>query len=458
MAVSIKRRNKEEENWKILFDQIVKGNVIPIIGPEMVKLGETTSMQKIIDVFSEACGIDSGDKESFSQLIYDSKFQIEFEDDDIHSLINNNIQQIVDEYKQDKDNLLLKKFLEIPYFSFVITTVFDPVIENIMREVHGEKLRVLCFRNDPNKNDDLLNEEDTKKPTLYYMFGKADGRSDSFVVTDTDMLKFSRSWMLPSDISSYAKPAILSNILSKRYLLIIGYNYQDWLFRFFWYAMKNDALGKEKGGMLAQSKSDQNLIDFLTRSKAFTQIEPNLSIFVNKLYDGISHAEKEFDGKKTHNDSIPTGGTDVFISYSRGDKEIVQELYRELTKRGLHVWYDKNSLHKGLDFMHQIENAIKRSMFFVPVFTNTIIEQAQEEHPYRLEWKYAVEHIELIGGIPYCFPFLEEYVDVDSIVASIPKQLKKHDAIIFSKNDIAIKAQELADLLCREINCRKNGK
>ena len=222
--------------------------------------------------------------------------------------------------------------------------------------------------------------------------------------------------------------------------------------------MKNDALGKEKGGMLAQSKSDQNLIDFLTRSKAFTQIEPNLSNFVNKLYDGISHAEKEFDGKKTHNDSIPTGGTDVFISYSRGDKEIVQELYRELTKRGLHVWYDKNSLHKGLDFMHQIENAIKRSMFFVPVFTNTIIEQAQEEHPYRLEWKYAVEHIELIGGIPYCFPFLEEYVDVDSIVASIPKHLKKHDAIIFSKNDIAIKAQELADLLCREINCRKNGK
>ena len=183
MVVSIKRRNKEEENWKILFDQIVKGNVIPIIGPEMVKLGETTSMQKIIDVFSEACGIDSGDKESFSQLIYDSKFQIEFEDDDIHSLINNNIQQIVDEYKQDNDNLLLKKFLEIPYFSFVITTVFDPVVENIMREIHGEKLRVLCFRNDPNKNDDLYYAEDTKKPTLYYMFGKADGVSDSFVVT-----------------------------------------------------------------------------------------------------------------------------------------------------------------------------------------------------------------------------------------------------------------------------------
>lgn len=139
MAVAIKRKNKEEENWKILFDQIVKGNVIPIIGPEMVELGKTTSTQKIIDVFSEACGIDSGDKESFSQLIYDSKFQIEFEDDDIHSLINNNIQQIVDEYKQDNDNLLLKKFLEIPYFSFVITTVFDPLLLKISCEKYMEK-------------------------------------------------------------------------------------------------------------------------------------------------------------------------------------------------------------------------------------------------------------------------------------------------------------------------------
>lgn len=64
MAVSIIRRNKEEENWKILFDQIVKGNVIPIIGPEMVELGKTTSTQKIIDVFSEACGIDVGEKDS----------------------------------------------------------------------------------------------------------------------------------------------------------------------------------------------------------------------------------------------------------------------------------------------------------------------------------------------------------------------------------------------------------
>ena len=74
----IKKTNKIEENWTVLFDQIVKGNVIPVIGPEMVELGGKTSVQQIIDVFSEECGIECGEKESFSQLIYDDRFQNEF--------------------------------------------------------------------------------------------------------------------------------------------------------------------------------------------------------------------------------------------------------------------------------------------------------------------------------------------------------------------------------------------
>ena len=55
MAVAIKRKNKEEENWKILFDQIVKGNVIPIIGPEMVELGKTTSTNAHHSLLAALC-------------------------------------------------------------------------------------------------------------------------------------------------------------------------------------------------------------------------------------------------------------------------------------------------------------------------------------------------------------------------------------------------------------------
>ena len=461
--MDIKLVDKKEKNWNILFDQIVKGNVIPIIGPEFVRIGEKSSTQFLIDAFASLCGIEEGEMTTFSQLVFDKRYKNK-ELGDIHELLtlNLNSPSNIQYFDNTKDNQLLLKFLSIPYFPFIITTTIDPIVENLMRHIHGEgNLRVLSFRNDPVKNDDILNGDETKRPTLYYMFGKADGKSGSFVVTDTDLLRFSQSWMRPNDSSSDAKPSVLSSVLSKRYLLVVGYNYQDWLFRFFWYAMKNDSFGtekKEKGGMLAHTRNDQELIDFLTRANAFSQVEPDMKRFIDKLYLGIEKAEhnKEEDKSSISLGVIPQEGTDVFISYSRGDSALVKELYRILTNKGLKVWYDRQNLKKGLDFMSQIENAIKNSTFFVPVLTNTIIQQADKEHPYREEWDYAVKHIKKIGGIPYCFPFLEENFDIDDIIAAVPKELKRHDAFSFTTLNYKMVAQEMAEYLIAEIERRKN--
>lgn len=469
------RTDREKENWQILFDQIVKGNVIPVIGPEIVELGGKSSTQTIINAFADACGIGEDEVNSFSQLVFDSRFKHEFEGEEIHSLINENIDNIVESYTSKDDNVLLRKFLSIPYFPFVITTVFDPTVENIMREIYGNDLQVRCFRNDPNKNDDIANGDATKTPTIYYMFGKADGKSDSFVVTDTDILKFSRTWMLPKDSNSKAKPSVLSSVLSKYYLLVIGSNYQDWLFRFFWYAMKDDGFGVAKskksenrevlmpGGMYTHPDKDAKLIDFLNHVNTFTQAGLNLNEFIDRIIEGVKDTEELMRSKEAKDkydivNTVPKMGTDVFISYSRGDKHIVQELHRILVDKGLHVWYDMNSLRKGQDFMNQIRDAIKNSTFFVPILTDTIIKQANEEHPYRLEWKYAVEHINLVGGNPYCFPFLDEKFNMDDIVAAVPDDLKRHDAFSFNESNIKIKAEELADYLLAEIERRKNGK
>lgn len=460
--MDIKVVNKIEKNWNILFDQIVKGNVIPVIGPEFVHIGNKSSTQFLIDAFAGLCGIEEGEMSTFSQLVFDKRFKNK-DLGDIHDLLTLNLNSASNAEYFDKveDNELLLKFLSIPYFPFIITTTIDPIVEHMMERVHGkDKLRVLAFRNDPGKNDDIINGEETKSPTLYYMFGKADGKAGSFVVTDTDLLKFSQSWMRPNDSSCDAKPSVLSSVLSKRYLLVIGYNYQDWLFRFFWYAMKNDSFGTEKperGGMLTHSRNDQELIDFLTRANAFSQVEPDMERFLDKLYTGIQKAEKNKQNMQKHTSlsTVPQEGTDVFISYSRGDSAIVKDLYNILSKKGLRVWYDRYSIRKGLDFMKQIENAVKNSTFFVPVFTNTIIQQADREHPYRDEWLFAENHIKRIGGIPYCFPFLEENFDLDNITAAIPQVLKRHDAFKFTTLNYKMVAEDMADYLLKEIERRK---
>ena len=145
----------------------------------------------------------------------------------------------------------------------------------------------------------------------------------------------------------------------------------------------------------------------------------------------------------------------MFISYSRGDSAIVEDLHKILTSKGLRVWYDRSSMKKGQDFMRQIENAIKHSTFFVPVFTNTIIQQANREHPYRDEWRYAENHIKRIGGIPYCFPFYEENFNMDDLVAAIPNELKRHDAFSFTTLNYKKVAENLANYLINEMERRK---
>lgn len=50
--MQIQTINKDEKNWSILFEQIVKGNVIPVIGPELVRVGDKSSQQFLINAFA----------------------------------------------------------------------------------------------------------------------------------------------------------------------------------------------------------------------------------------------------------------------------------------------------------------------------------------------------------------------------------------------------------------------
>ena len=452
------RNTLEERQWDILFEQIVRGNVIPVIGPDFVKIKGKTSVQFLIDVICRFCNIGEGQFNSFSQLVNDDRYKASEINkySDIYSSLTDLINDNPRFFEDPNDNVTLRKFLEIPFFTFVITTTFDPVVENMMRSIHGDKLRVMCFKNDASRNDDLLNGEDMRRPTLFYMFGKAEKKEHSYVVTDEDLLQFSQTWLRPNDSGCKAKPSMISHLMANRYLLVIGQDYQDWLFRFFWYSLKNENFGNRMSGMLTLKQEDRALIDFLSRGNAFTRIEPNREKFVDKLVNGINTYKLN---NTSITDTIPQEGTDVFISYSRKDSKIVEVLYSVLIAKGLNVWYDHASLHKGLDFMKQIERAIKNSTFFLPVLTPTILAQAHEEHPYRKEWLYAVNHIQSIGGIPYCFPFYEAGFDMGDLRADIPEDLKKHDAFSFTADSLVSDAEKLAVYLIEELQERKaNGR
>lgn len=104
---------------------------------------------------------------TFSQLVYDKRFRNR-DIGNIYDLLtlNLNSEGNVEYFDKREDNELLYRLLSIHYFPFVITTTFAPIVENMMRRIHGNRLRVLMFRNDAGKNDDIENGEETKLPTL----------------------------------------------------------------------------------------------------------------------------------------------------------------------------------------------------------------------------------------------------------------------------------------------------
>lgn len=444
---------EREMVWETLVDQIVKRNVIPVIGSEMVKIQGKPSERFFLDQLTKYFKVYET-MPSFTALINHIPHKVA---NKIYSLTSSIIQN---NPKLFEPSELLTSFLSIPYFPFVITTTVDPTVENAMHKIYGDKLRILSFWNDPRKNDDIHDSSDVTQPTLYYMFGNAKSIHNKFVLTDTDLLRFSRSWLLPKDSSNLSKPSNLSNALSNKYLLVLGNNFRDWLFRFFWFAIKDEKLNNGMtpipNGMETSVRSDSRLIEFLNYANITLQTA-QLSEFVNELKERITDWETE---NYADNDDIyfshPNIGADIFISYSRADSPIAKKLYDILSARGLKVWYDRKNLGVADDFKKEIRNAIRTCKLFIPILSNHITEQAADEHIYRLEWDWALEHNRLISpAIRYIAPLTEEGFNITNKFAGFPEKFQNNNVFIYRNDSKESNLNTFADQLYNLLN---NGK
>ena len=406
--------------WERLIDQIVEGNVIPVIGSDILMDGINIE-QYLIDLLAKNYNIDSKPT-NFSELLYDEKYK---NHDNIYCWLNsfceNNRTRL-------KPSSLLKRILSIKQFPFVITTSFFPIVEEAMKEIWGErKVKSMVFSNNPATTmlkdvGDIGSDSDISTPTVYYMFGKACNSAHRFVVTDTDMLCFCSSWL-----SSQTRPPVLSNVLKDKYLLVLGNNYPDWLFRFIWYSMNltdNAASPFSKTqGMMVNDKAEDNLVKFLNRLDTFTQKDP--LFVVDTIERKLKEREQEIEA---HRFDKPQKFCDVFISYSRTDSRIAERLYDSLTRKGLSVWYDKKKLKSGSDWIAEIEQAIESSRLFIPILSDNIFKEVNDFHVYRKEWKIADRRAEGFSR-RYIIPLASSTVDFYK--SDLPKSFTRANASFF---------------------------
>lgn len=421
----------DEPLWDKLVQQIIDGNVIPVIGPDFLTDDEDNPHKLIVDFLAEGFHVDSHPK-SFSELIYNRNYMIKNKKDNIYYQVN----QILAQATFNPSPLLIE-LLATRQFPFVITTSFTPIVEQAMRNIWKDELRIMRFNNNPSEMDDVKNAMDLREPTVYYMFGKVGEGAHKYVLTDNDMINYVSSWL---PIDNRNKPRILCHELKQKYLLFLGNNYSDWLFRFICHSMQGEY---NRNRMYVSDSIDDSLLNYLERTETFIQL--NTEETITKL---ILRLNKELRKNEETKFKKPEENQDVYISYSRSDSEVANKLYTALTAQGIRVWYDRNNLTDSGNYMEEIRRAIRTAKYFIPILSDSIRREKTESHLYRYEWDTAIE-VAISMGRTYIVPLAEE--GFDFYTSAIPERMQQCNSLFYSRDeDMAMIAEKLVYLMNKD--------
>ena len=397
-----------EDGFSRFMEEVIAGNVVLIVGKAFalnvdaedsvtkekvyesiphVKNVNPTFYDYILDVLNMNYGTNT---KSLNDLAYDDRFI----NPDTGNIVNiySEIRRVIENacLTVEDVNPQLIELIKTGFFRFVVTTSFDPLVEIAMREMWGDNLRVMSVRDKNVDNRDIKSEKEFSDPTLYYLFGSATASGQKYVVTDSDAIEMITYWQSSMVASKFLE------IMSRKHILTLGCDYDDWLFRFIWYLLRGGSKPNEHS-CVADFSINDNLEHYLKLH----------NVLINKNVHELGRRVIDEIGRLANNlNQIPAKPIDVFISYSRADIESAQQLYQCLKSKGLNVWFDLYNLGgRGSNFMEDIYRAIDQSRCFVMILSDNIDQQKENEefHPYRQEWDRAqLQNVGRGGG--FCRP------------------------------------------------------
>lgn len=382
-----------ESGWARLLEEIDKGNVIPVLGQELFTLTvegrEVPLREYILQKMRERLGVED-EVSDFAELSYGYNMRAW---DRIQSEPYYETTRILQEISGLEVEFLpeLQELLSIEKFRLVLSTSFDDMALKAMESFWGKgKVKRLSYEKRSCKED----IDDLSKPCLYQMFGKASAVPHEFVLTEDDLLEFLHYWL-----DENYRPKRLSNVLREKYLLVIGCNYPNWLFRFFFHSLKfsSRSSAADKVGMLADSRLDKNLVDFLARMNA--GVYDDARAFIRELVKRWKTFQGVGDKKE------------IFISYASEDFEQARKIAETFQELGVAVWFDKKSLEPGDAYEAMIKQNIQESKIFVPVLSRSVVNCGRRF--FKREWKWANDELELRFPEKFIYPVVIDDVNLE---------------------------------------------
>jgi hypothetical protein len=408
----------DDDAWDDLLNFIEERRVIPIIGPELLKVETETGPRLLYDWIADKLAAKLGVDTACLPEPYTLNdvvcwfLSARGRREDTYTRMRSILREAT--FAPPK---ALRQLAQISDFDLFVTTTFDSLLEhaiNAERFGGAQSTEVIGYA--PNRVVDLQSErEQFTRPVVYHLLGRVSA-SPTYVISDEDMLEFVCSLQ-----SEHLTPEKLFYELEHSHLLIIGSNFSNWLARLFLRMAKRKRLSdpRDFGEVLADSHtdSDERLMMFLQQVSVRTRVYSGAEQFVDELHRRWLSRRRPAEvfplvtPQRFLPPEVEMPDNAVFISYAREDLPAVQRLKAGLDAAGIRTWFDLERLEGGDDYDRKIQKNIARCAYFIPVISAHTEERI--EGYFRREWSYAIDRTRNMADdalfiLPVCIDALDQ--------------------------------------------------
>ncbi|MFS8064221.1 MAG: toll/interleukin-1 receptor domain-containing protein, partial [Luteimonas sp.] len=418
-----------EDAWDDLLNYIEERRVIPIIGPDLLRVQTERGLRPLYEWLAEKLAARlSVDVVGLPQPLTLNDVMCCFlgqhgRREEAYTRLRSILREV-----QFEPPLALRQLAQITDFDLFVTTTFDPLLEQALnQERHDGQPSTEVIAYAPNRVMDLpVERSQLQRTVLYHLLGRLSA-SPTYVVSDEDMLEFICALQ-----SEHLTPEKLFHELEHNHLLLIGSDFSNWLARLFLRMAKRKRLSdpRDVSEVFADDHTmqDARLVAFLQQVSVRTRVYGGAEAFVAQLHERWSRRQRPAmvaSGGNAPQRFLPPSRempeNAIFISYAREDLPAVQRLKAAMDAAGLTTWFDLDRLEGGDDYDHKIRANIQRCSFFLPVLSATT--QRRHEAYFRREWSYAVDRTRnLADGAKFILPVCID--DTPESEALVPEQFK----------------------------------
>ncbi len=419
----------DDDAWDDLLNFIEERRVIPIIGPELLKVSTDTGPRLLYDWIAEKLALKLQVDTSVLPQPYTlndvvcwyltSRGRREEAYTRLRSLLRET---------QFEPPQTLRQLAQITDFDVYVTTTFDSLLEQAVNaERFGGESGVDVVTYAPNRVADLPAEREAlRRPVIYHLLGRLSA-SPTYVISDEDLLEYICALQ-----SEHLAPEKLFHELEHNHLLFIGSNFSNWLARLFLRMAKRRRLSdpRDVGEILADDHSGNNgrLMAFLQQVSVRTRVYLGAEGFVGELHRRWTARHKPAQvialapqARRFAPPQREMPDNAVFVSYAREDLAAVQALRNGLEAAGVTVWFDLDRLESGDDYDLRIRNNIARCSYFIALVSGNT--QQRVEAYFRREWSYAIDRTRnMADGARFILPVAID--PIDAAQAVVPEKFK----------------------------------